>query len=79
MFKNYFNITFRNLKKYKGFSFINIFGLAVGMACTLLILLWVQDELSYDRFFPNADRLYRVIDSEKPLLMNIRKLLMRQD
>ena len=65
MFKNYFNIAFRNLKKYKGFSFINILGLAVGMACTLLILLWVQDELSYDRFFPNADRLYRVIDSEK--------------
>ena len=65
MFKNYFNIAFRNLKKYKGFSFINILGLAVGMACTLLILLWVQDELSYDRFFPNADRLCRVIDSEK--------------
>ena len=65
MFKNYFNIAFRNLKKYKGFSFINILGLAVGMACTLLILLWVQDELSYDRFFPNAEGLYRVIDSEK--------------
>ncbi|MFZ0454164.1 MAG: ABC transporter permease [Ignavibacteriaceae bacterium] len=65
MFKNYLNIAFRNLKKYKGFSFINILGLAVGMACTLLILLWVQDELSYDRFFPNAARLYRVIDSEK--------------
>jgi len=65
MLKNYLNITFRNLKKHKGFSFINILGLAVGMACTLLILLWVQDELSYDRFFPNAKRLYRVIDSEK--------------
>ena len=65
MFKNYINITFRNLKKYKGFSFINILGLAVGMTCTLLILLWVQDELSYDRFFPNSNRLYRVVDSEK--------------
>lgn len=65
MLKNYLNIALRNLKKYKGYSFINIFGLAMGMTCTILILLWVQDELSYDRFYPNADRLYRVTDVEK--------------
>ena len=64
MFVNYLKIAFRNLKKYKGYSFINIVGLSVGMACTILILLWVADELSYDHFFPNAERLYRVIDTE---------------
>ncbi|MCG6912750.1 ABC transporter permease, partial [bacterium BMS3Abin03] len=65
MFTNYIKVAIRNLKKYKGYSFINILGLSVGMACTILILLWVQDELSYDRFLPDSDRLYRVIDSEK--------------
>ncbi len=61
MFKNYFKTTFRNLKRHKGYSFINITGLALGMACTILILLWVQDELSYDRFNKNRDRIYRVV------------------
>ncbi|MEJ2507731.1 MAG: ABC transporter permease [Ignavibacteriaceae bacterium] len=65
MFTNYIKVAIRNLKKHKGYSFINILGLSVGMACTILILLWVQDELSYDRFLPDSDRLYRVIDSEK--------------
>ncbi|MFC1492697.1 ABC transporter permease, partial [candidate division KSB1 bacterium] len=60
MFKNYLKIAFRNLIKQKGFSFINIAGLAVGMACCIFILLWVQDELSYDRFHENADVLFRV-------------------
>jgi putative ABC transport system permease protein len=64
MFTNYLKIAFRNLKKYKGYSFINILGLSIGMTCTILILLWVQDELSYDHFFPNAERVYRVIDTE---------------
>jgi len=61
MFKNYLKITTRILVKYKGFSFINIAGLAIGMACCLFISLWVLDELSYDRFNEHADRLYRVI------------------
>ncbi len=65
MFTNYLKIAVRNLKKYKSYSLINILGLAVGMTCTILILLWVQDELSFDRFFSNANRLYRVIDAEK--------------
>ncbi|MFC1725003.1 ABC transporter permease [candidate division KSB1 bacterium] len=61
MFKNYVKIAFRNVKRQKGFSFINIFGLAVGMACCILILLWLQDEYNYDRFHENADDLYRII------------------
>ena len=60
MLKKNFRIAFRNMRKQKAFTFINIFGLAVGMACCLLILLWVQDELSYDRYHENADRIYRV-------------------
>ncbi|MBN2357429.1 ABC transporter permease [candidate division KSB1 bacterium] len=60
MLKNYFLVALRNLKKYKGYSFINIVGLAIGMACCILILLNVQDELSFDRFHANAETLYRV-------------------
>ncbi len=60
MFKNYLKISFRNLKRDKIYSFINIFGLAVGIACCLLILLYVQDELSYDKFNKKADRIYRI-------------------
>jgi len=48
MFKSYFTIAVRNIKKYKGYSFINITGLAVGLACSLLIFLFVQHELSYE-------------------------------
>ena len=60
MLKNYFKITLRNLFKYKGYSIINITGFAIGIACCFLILLFVQDELSYDRYHKNADRIYRV-------------------
>ena len=60
MIKNYLKITWRNLKKNKIYSFINIFGLAVGMACCIVIMLFVQDELSFDRFHENADRIYRL-------------------
>ena len=60
MIKNYFKIAFRNLLKYKGYSFINILGLAIGIACCLLILLFVQDELNYDKYNEKADRIYRV-------------------
>ena len=65
MLKNYFKIALRNLWKHKGYSFINIAGLAVGMACALFILLWVQDELSYDRFHANARTLFRVEQDQK--------------
>jgi putative ABC transport system permease protein len=61
MLKNYATITWRNIKRHKTYSFINIAGLAVGLACCLLIALWILDERSYDRFHENCDRLYRVV------------------
>lgn len=60
MLQNFIKITFRNLLKYKGYSIINIFGLAIGLACTMLILLFVQDEFSYDTYHEHADDIYRV-------------------
>ena len=60
MLKNYIKVAFRNMRRHKGFSFINIAGLAVGMACAMLIFLWVQDELSYDRFHKDVEDIYRV-------------------
>lgn len=65
MFKNYFKIAFRNLFRNKAFSVINICGLAVGMASAILILLWVQNELSFDRFYSKTDRLYMMYNRDK--------------
>ncbi|MBN1272221.1 MAG: ABC transporter permease [Candidatus Aminicenantes bacterium] len=60
MFKNHIKIALRNLFKHKGFSFINVFGLVVGITCCLLIVLYVVDELSYDKYHERSDRIYRV-------------------
>src|SRR6202165_4705794 len=60
MIKNYFLIAFRNLSKNKAFSFINITGLAIGMAAGLLIIQYVAFELSYDNFHVKKDRVFRV-------------------
>lgn len=60
MFQNYLKVALRNLWKNKGFSAINIMGLASGLAVFLLIVLYVSDELSYDRYNKNADRIYRL-------------------
>jgi putative ABC transport system permease protein len=60
MWRNYLTVALRNIRKYKGFSLINIAGLAIGIASCLLILLFVQSELSYDRFHEKADRIHRV-------------------
>ena len=60
MIRNYIKIAFRNLTKNKLYSFINIFGLAIGLTCFLLISLYVLDELSYDRHFKDAERIYRI-------------------
>ena len=60
MWRNYLTVTLRNIRKYKGFSLINIAGLATGIASCLLILLFVQSELSYDLFHDKAGRIYRV-------------------
>ena len=64
MFKNYLKIAFRNLRKHKGFSFINISGLAIGMACAIFIMLYVDFELSYDNFHDDADRIYRIVNEQ---------------
>ncbi len=61
MFKNYIKVALRNIKRYKGFSFINIAGLAVGIACSLLILLYIQYEFSFDSFHQNSDQIYRIL------------------
>ncbi|MBS1545482.1 MAG: ABC transporter permease [Bacteroidetes bacterium] len=61
MFRNYFLVTIRNLFRNGFYSFINISGLGIGLTCSILILLWVFDELSFDRFLPKADRLYQVM------------------
>jgi len=74
MLKNYATITWRNMKRHKTYSFINIAGLAVGLACCLLITLWVLDERSYDRFHENYDRLYRVVVNQ-PSSGEMRKIV----
>lgn len=61
MLKNYLKIAWRNLRKQKGYAFINIFGLAVGLACCTVILLYISHELSYDKHHKHADRIYRVV------------------
>jgi putative ABC transport system permease protein len=61
MFKNYLKVAFRNLVKRKGYSVINILGLAIGMAVCLLIVLFIQSELSYDDWQLKGDNVYRVV------------------
>ena len=65
MLKNTFRSVWRNMKKSKLFSIVNIAGLAAGMACAILIFLWIGDELSYDRFHANADRIFRVVTEDR--------------
>lgn len=60
MIRNFFKVAFRNLLRNKGFSAINITGLAIGMAAAILILLWIYNEVSYDGFHANKDRIYQV-------------------
>ena len=60
MLKSYLKIVLRNIKRHKGYSFINIAGLAISMACCILIILYIYSELNYDRYHENADRIYRL-------------------
>ena len=65
MLKNYLTIAFRNLTKNSVYSFINITGLSVGITSAVLILLWVADELSFNRFHQNYDRLYQIHQNQE--------------
>ena len=65
MLRNYFKIAIRNLYRNKGFSIINISGLAIGMASALLILLWIQNQLSFDRWYTKTDRLYKIYSRDR--------------
>lgn len=64
MLKNYLKIALRNLKHNKVFSFINIAGLSIGLACCMLIVLYTKDEVSYDRFHKNVENIYRITSTE---------------
>ncbi len=65
MFKNYFKTAFRNLARNKVYSFINIAGLSLGLACAMLIMLYVKDEVSFDRFHKNVNNIYRIVSKRK--------------
>ncbi len=65
MIKSYFKVGLRNIVKNKGYSFINISGLAIGMAATMLILLWAQNEIGFDRFHEKTDRIYQMFSRDE--------------
>src|SRR5690348_17147933 len=76
MFKNYLTVAFRNIIRHKLYSFINIAGLAIGLACVILVILFVRDELSYDRWIPDTQNLYRLemtaqMPDRPPLVMAV--------
>src|SRR5688500_5849534 len=60
MFQHYFKISWRNMLKSKGYSFINVSGLSIGLACCMLIFLYTKDEISYDRFHDKKDRIHQL-------------------
>jgi putative ABC transport system permease protein len=77
MIKNYITIAIRNLRRHKGYSLINILGLAISMTCCILMLLLVQDESSYDTHHQNANRIYRIaIQTQNPQTGELRQRLM---
>jgi len=74
MIKNYFKLAFRNIIRQKGFSFINIGGLAIGMACCIIILLFIQYELSYENMHPDLNNIYRVLTIDKAMGTNSQRV-----
>jgi putative ABC transport system permease protein len=64
MFKNYLITTWRNITRHKGYSFINITGLALGMTCCIVIVTYLQFELSFDRFHKNGNRIFRLVERQ---------------
>src|ERR1700740_913792 len=87
MVRNYLKIAWRNLVKNKAFSFINIFGLAIGLSCFLLIALYVLDEVSYDRYNEKVENIYRInadirfggTDLHMPLTSDMMGQLLKKD
>ncbi len=73
MFKNYLKTAIRNLSRNKLYSFINIAGLSIGIACAILILLYVKDEVSFDKFHKNVNNIYRVVTNNADKNGNSRK------
>jgi putative ABC transport system permease protein len=71
MIKHYFLIAIRNLKKHKGSFLINLIGLSAGLACALLIYLWVHDEMSFDKFHAKNKQLYQVMEMSKENNVNV--------
>lgn len=65
MIINFIKVAFRNMKKYKTYTLVNLLGLAIGLACVFLIFLYVQDELSYDQFYPKHENVYRIVTHSK--------------
>lgn len=78
MFTNYLKIAWRNLQRNKVYSFINIAGLRMGLACAMLIILYVKDEVSYDRFQGNLNNIYRIA-LPVSILMAASPLVVTQD
>ncbi len=66
MIRSYFKVALRNIRRHPAYSILNISGMAIGLASTILIFLWVQDEWSYDRHFEHASELYRIIQNQNP-------------
>jgi putative ABC transport system permease protein len=64
MLKYYLLVAFRNVIRYKAFTAINILGLSIGLACSILIYIWIKDELSFDRYHENAENIYRVYEKQ---------------
>src|SRR5450432_3064961 len=62
MFRNNLKIAWRNLIKDRRFTFLNLLGLSTGIACTVLIYLWVRDEYQYDKFFANENQIYQLLE-----------------
>lgn len=79
MLRSYLLVSFRNIKKYKGYTFINVAGLAIGLACCMLISLWIMNALSYDKFYPEVDRIYRVMIEDANSAPNVLAPALQKD
>ena len=74
MLQNYLKTAVRSLMRNGLYSIINIVGLSIGLACTMLIVLYVKDELSFDRFFANSNQTYRILNQSVDPLGNIHRM-----